>query len=84
VLKVYSFEKENNCIFSFFVPLVFLAMENIKDEKITMHELKQRAKEYYATGGDGDGVLKKMEEVLNAMFYDKPDDVFGHLVGAPV
>jgi len=55
-------------------------MDNLKDETIKMHELKQRAKAYYTTGGDGDGVLKKMEEILNAMFYDKPEDVFGHLV----
>jgi len=54
-------------------------MDNFKDEKIGMHELKQRAKAYYAAG-DGDGVLKKMEEILNDMFYDKPEDVFGHLV----
>jgi len=58
-------------------------MDNFQDEKIGMHELKQRAKAYYATG-DGDGVLKKMEEVLNAMFYDKPEDVFGHLVRTSV
>jgi len=54
-------------------------MDDFKDEKIGMHELKQRAMAYYGTG-DGDGVLKKMEEILNDMFYDKPEDVFGHLV----
>jgi len=59
-------------------------MEEFKDEKIRMHELKQRAKAYYATGGDGDGVLMKMQEILNSMFYDKPEDVFGHLVRASV
>ena len=57
-------------------------MDDLKDEKLRMYELKQRAKAYYTTGGDGDGVLKKMEEILNAMFYDKPEDVFGHLVRA--
>jgi len=65
------------------VSLVLLTMDDFKDfkdEKLRMHEMKQRAKAYYATGGDGDGVLTKMEEVLNAMFYDKPEDVFGHLV----
>jgi len=55
-------------------------MDDFKDEKFRMHELKQRARAYYTTGGDGDGVLKKMEEILNAMFYDNPEDVFGHLV----
>ena len=69
---------------SFLLPLVLLAMDDFKDEKITMHELKQRSKAYYTTGGDGDGVLKKMEEILNAMFYDTPEDVFGHLVRMPV
>jgi len=58
-------------------------MDDLKDEKDGMYELKQRAKAYYATG-DGDGVLKKMEEILNAMFYDEPEDVFGHLVRASV
>jgi len=70
-------------IFRLTVSLVLLTMDDFKDfkdEKLRMHEMKQRAKAYYATGGDGDGVLTKMEEVLNAMFYDKPEDVFGHLV----
>jgi len=57
-------------------------MDKFKDEKIGMHEMKQRAKAYYAAGGDGDGVLKNIEEILNAMFYDKPEDVFGHLASS--
>jgi len=69
---------------SFLLPLVLSAMDDFEDEKISMHELKQRAKAYYGTGGDGDGVLKKIEEILNAMFYDKPEDVFGHLVRMPM
>lgn len=40
------------------------------------YELKQKAVKYY----DKNGVPKKMEEVLNSMFYDNPDDVYGHLV----
>lgn len=40
------------------------------------YELKQKAVKYY----DQNGVPKKMEEVLNSMFYDNPDDVYGHLV----
>lgn len=39
------------------------------------YELKQKAVKYY----DQNGVPKKMEEVLNSMFYDNPDDVYGHL-----
>lgn len=68
------------------VSVVDLTMDDFKDskdDKLRMHELKQRAKAYYATG-DGDGVLTKMEEILNAMFYDKPEDVFGHLVREPL
>ena len=40
------------------------------------YELKQRAVKFY----DKNGVPKKMEEILNSMFYDNPDDVYGHLV----
>ena len=40
------------------------------------YELKQRAVKFY----DESGVPKKMEEILNSMFYDNPDDVYGHLV----
>lgn len=40
------------------------------------YELKQKAVNYY----DQNGVPKKMEEILNSMFYDNPDDVYGHLV----
>ena len=35
-----------------------------------LYELKQQAI----------GVPQKMEAILNSMFYDKPADVFGHLV----
>ena len=41
-----------------------------------MYELKQKAMEYYAENG----VPQKMEEILNSMFYDQPNDVFGHIV----
>ena len=41
-----------------------------------MYELKQRAKAFYAENG----VPQKMEDILNSMFYDNPDDVYGHLV----
>ncbi|XP_022344151.2 enolase 4-like isoform X4 [Crassostrea virginica] len=39
------------------------------------YELKQKAVKFY----DENGVPKKMEEILNSMFYDNPDDVYGHL-----
>ena len=41
-----------------------------------LYELKQQAIEYYKDNG----VPQKMEAILNSMFYDKPADVFGHLV----
>ncbi|CAH1784880.1 unnamed protein product [Owenia fusiformis] len=40
-----------------------------------LYELKQRAVEYYSENG----VPKKMEELLNSMFYDDPEDVYGHV-----
>ena len=48
---------------------------NAKEER-ELYDLKQKAIEYYADNG----VPQKMEEILNAMFYDCPNDVFGHLV----
>ena len=41
-----------------------------------LYELKERAAKYYAENG----VPQKMEEIMNAMFYDNPLDVYGHLV----
>lgn len=41
-----------------------------------LYEIKQRAMEYYTENG----VPQKMEEILNNMFYDDPNDVYGHLV----
>ncbi|XP_067909078.1 enolase 4 isoform X2 [Heterodontus francisci] len=40
-----------------------------------LYQLKQRAAEYYRSNA----VPLRMQEVLNTMFYDKPDDVYGHL-----
>lgn len=45
-------------------------------DPIALNELKQQAMKYYRENG----VPQKMEEILNQMFYDKPQDVFGHLV----
>lgn len=41
-----------------------------------LYELKERAAKFYAENG----VPAKMEDVLNSMFYDNPQDVYGHLV----
>lgn len=41
-----------------------------------LHELKQRAMKFYSENG----VPGKMEEILNSMFYDNPEDAFGHVV----
>ncbi|XP_064173795.1 enolase 4 [Anguilla rostrata] len=39
------------------------------------YDLKNRAVEYYRANG----VPQKMEAVLNEMFFEKPDDVYGYL-----
>ena len=39
-------------------------------------ELKEKAIAYYKDNG----VPEKMEQILNAMFFDNPEDVYGHLV----
>lgn len=38
-----------------------------------LYDLKQKAFNYYLDNG----VPQKMEEVLNSMFYDNPEDVYG-------
>ncbi|XP_060075515.1 enolase 4-like [Ylistrum balloti] len=40
-----------------------------------LYEIKQKAVKYY----NDNGVPNKMEDVLNTMFYDNPNDVFGYL-----
>lgn len=40
-----------------------------------LYEAKQKAVKYY----DENGVPKKIEEIMNAMFYDNPPDVYGYL-----
>ena len=47
---------------------------NIKD----FRELKEKTIEYYKQNG----VPKKMEEILNAMIFEDPDDVFGYIVSS--
>ena len=39
-------------------------------------ELKQAALKYYSENG----VTERMEEILNNMFFENPDDAYGHLV----
>ena len=41
-----------------------------------LHELKQQAVNYYAENG----MPAKVQEIMNSMFYENPDDVYGHLV----
>lgn len=42
-----------------------------------MYEAKQKAVKYY----NENGVPQKIEEIMNTMFYDNPNDVYGYLVG---
>ncbi|XP_076104716.1 enolase 4-like isoform X2 [Mytilus galloprovincialis] len=44
-------------------------------EKRELYEAKQRAVKYY----NENGVPKKIEEIMNSMFYDNPADVYGYL-----
>lgn len=44
-------------------------------EKRELYEAKQRAVKYY----NENGVPKKIEEIMNSMFYDNPPDVYGYL-----
>ncbi|XP_067858245.1 enolase 4 [Heptranchias perlo] len=47
----------------------------IPKEAREFYQLKQRAAEYYRSNA----VPQRMQEVLNTMFYEQPDDVYGHL-----
>lgn len=47
-------------------------------EERELFELKQRAMAFY----EENGVPQRMEEILNSMFYDAPNDVYGHLVSS--
>jgi len=42
--------------------------------------LKSQAIEYYRPDGPGGGVTEHMENILNSTFFEKPEDVFGHIV----
>ncbi|XP_064630130.1 enolase 4-like isoform X2 [Lineus longissimus] len=52
-----------------------MSSRNASREARALFELKQRAVHYYKENG----VPEKMEEIMNAMFYDDPHDVYGHL-----
>ena len=41
-----------------------------------LYDLKKKAEEYYRNNG----VPQKMEDILNSMFIEQPDDVYGHVV----
>ena len=53
-----------------------MAQADAVNDPEVRYQLKQQAIEYYKDNG----VPQKMEAILNSMFYDKPSDVFGHLV----
>jgi len=50
------------------------------DCKVSLEELKVLAQAYYSDNGPAKGVLEKMGDILNTMFYNKPTDIYGHLV----
>ncbi|KAK3597780.1 hypothetical protein CHS0354_006138 [Potamilus streckersoni] len=52
-----------------------VASKSSSKEVRELYELKQKASLYYAQNG----VPQKMEDVLNTMFYDDPNDVYGYL-----
>lgn len=53
-----------------------LQSNNMSKSIMEMQALKEKAIAYYSQNG----VPKKMEEILNSMVIDNPDDVFGHVV----
>ena len=42
-----------------------------------LSELKKQALNFYQANSD---IPKRVEEALNSLFYDSPDDVYGYLV----
>ncbi|KAK1793065.1 hypothetical protein P4O66_011471, partial [Electrophorus voltai] len=48
----------------------------ISKEDQEFYILKNKAAEYYRANG----IPQKIEEVLNEMFYEKPDDIYGYLL----
>nr|XP_005995799.1 PREDICTED: enolase-like protein ENO4 [Latimeria chalumnae] len=55
---------------------ILASNSQVSKEAREFYELKQRAAEYYRTNE----IPQRIEEVLNSMFYEKPDDIYGYLV----
>ncbi len=54
----------------------FLSHSKVSKEDQEFYDLKNKAAEYYRSNG----VPQKIENVLNEMFWQKPDDIYGYLV----
>lgn len=54
----------------------FLSHSKVSKEDQEFYDLKNKAAEYYRSNG----VPQKIENVLNEMFWQKPDDINGYLV----
>ncbi len=54
----------------------FLSHSKVSKEDQEFSDLKNNAAEYYRSNG----VPQKIENVLNEMFWQKPDDIYGYLV----
>ncbi|XP_028651841.1 enolase 4 isoform X1 [Erpetoichthys calabaricus] len=53
----------------------FLGNTRVSKEVREFYELKQKAAEYYRASG----IVQNLEDALNKMFYDKPEDMCGYL-----
>ncbi|XP_043118136.1 enolase 4 isoform X2 [Puntigrus tetrazona] len=53
----------------------FLSNSKVTKEDQEFYDLKNKAAEYYRSNG----VPQKIENVLNEMFWQKPDDIYGYL-----
>lgn len=55
----------------------FVSHSRVSKEDQEFYDLKNKAAEYYRSNG----VPQKIESVLNEMFWQKPNDIYGYLVG---
>ncbi|XP_067311732.1 enolase 4 isoform X2 [Pseudorasbora parva] len=53
----------------------FVSHSKVSKEDLEFYDLKNKAAEYYRSNG----VPQKIESVLNEMFWQKPDDIYGYL-----
>ncbi|KAK7142493.1 hypothetical protein R3I94_011991 [Phoxinus phoxinus] len=53
----------------------FVSHSRVSKEDQDFYDLKNKAAEYYRSNG----VPQKIESVLNEMFWQKPDDIYGYL-----